>query len=214
MTLLVELVSTCQPCWSRPDDGDRHTTPLGRDPGCDFSVSKGTVDDGVFDVLDGDRTIDKSSNARTLARRGTDPAGEFREVVCAVQPINRLVPLVLVDKVVPFGDQVVDGATGIRLTERRSAIHTPCSLDLPFQVGVGNIDVTFGDRVDLLPIHQPLKRVTVRFGVPLVVQKPTKLLDTLHGTITTTDLGFIVMVVNSFPPNFVSSVGSDGTLRR
>ena len=55
---------------------------------------------------------------------GTEPAGELREVVRRVQPVDRLAPLVAVHEVVPVGDDVARaGSPG-----GRTGCRSPCSV--------------------------------------------------------------------------------------
>ena len=46
---------------------------------------EGAVDDGLFDLLDGDRRLVDAQHAGGFAGRRTDAAGEFREIVGGVQ---------------------------------------------------------------------------------------------------------------------------------
>ena len=81
------------------------------------------VGDGLLDGLDGDRHVFEIQRAGFLARGGADAAGEFREIVGGVQVARRLLPVVLVDEVVPVGDLVVDRAAGGAMAEGNAAIH-------------------------------------------------------------------------------------------
>ena len=51
---------------------------------------------------------------------------------------KRVLPVALIDHIVPFGDQIVQGTAGkhsaqlyAALTEGHAAIHTPCALSAP-----------------------------------------------------------------------------------
>src|SRR3954462_10747074 len=84
---------------SRTDNGDglpgqslRH---LRRDP----ALVPCPVDDLDLDLLDRDGVSIDAENATGLARRGTQPPGELREVVRRVQPLDRLAPVVAPDQV-------------------------------------------------------------------------------------------------------------------
>src|SRR5262249_25268235 len=113
--------------------------------------------DGGFDALDGDRVLVDAEHARAFARGGTDAAGEFREVVGLVQPVDRFFPQPAVDEVVPFRDQVVDRTARRHafeqragMAERNAAIHaaSPLLAQLLF-VGV---------LMELEPVADPLRR--------------------------------------------------------
>src|SRR5690606_30155763 len=58
-----------------------------------------------------------------LAGRGADAAGEFREVVGGVEVARSLLPVAVVDEVIPVRDLVVDRAARIAVAERDTAIH-------------------------------------------------------------------------------------------
>src|SRR3990172_2154883 len=63
----------------------------------------GPLDDGQLDLLDGDGVVVDPQDAGRLAGGGAEPAGEVREVVGGVQPLDRLPPLVPVYEIVPVG---------------------------------------------------------------------------------------------------------------
>jgi hypothetical protein len=89
--------------------------------------------------------------------RGTHAAGELREIVGQVQPIERLVPQAAVHQVVPLGNQVVDRATGghaadelAGLAERYAAIHAARALLAQMPL--------FHVMVELAPVAHTLRR--------------------------------------------------------
>lgn len=93
------------------------------------------IDDRCFDVLDRDRWRVDAHDAGALAGRGADAPGEVREIVRAVEAIQRLLPASAVDQVIPLGDQIVDRtARGhavdefARVAERDSAVHAARTL--------------------------------------------------------------------------------------
>ena len=92
------------------------------------------VDDLDLDLLDGDRILVDAEHARGLARRRAEPAGELREVVGRVQPLDRVAPVVAVDEVVPVGDEVAERAAVV--AERDAAVHAAPGLLLQL-VGAG-----------------------------------------------------------------------------
>ena len=79
------------------------------------------VGDGVFDGFDTHRVVVYIERACRLARRRTDAAGEFGKIVGRMQRRQRCAPVLLVDQVVPVGNDVVDRATAH--AERRAAVH-------------------------------------------------------------------------------------------
>jgi len=172
---LIELIGARQSRRTGPDDRNRHAGPVLGDPGLDESVLPGPIDDGVLNVLDRDGRIDEAGNARTLTRGGTNPPGELREIIRLVESVDRLLPLPVVHEVVPLGNEVVDGTSRVGLAEGGAAVHAPGGLDLTLDGGV--VEVVPLDGVELSPVHHPLQRPPVRFGVALVVDKAPELLN-------------------------------------
>ena len=84
-------------------------------------------------------------HARRLARRRAQAAGELGEVVGGVQAVDRVLPVVAVDEVVPVGDQVAERAAVV--AERDAAVHAAPGLTLQL--------VEREVLVDLLPVAQP-----------------------------------------------------------
>ncbi len=80
----------------------------------------------ALDELDGDRRLIDAQDAGGFARRGADAAGELRKVVGGVQAADRALPAVVVDQVVPVGDEVVDRAAGV--AEGHAAVHAARAL--------------------------------------------------------------------------------------
>src|SRR5688572_12490713 len=86
----------------------------------------GFVDDRVLDRLDAHRIVVDAQHARFLARRRANAAGELGEVVGRVQRVDRELPVLAINEVVPVRDQVVHRAA--RHAERDAAIHAARAL--------------------------------------------------------------------------------------
>ncbi len=86
----------------------------------------GLVGDGVLDRLDADRIAVDAKHARLLARRRADASGELGEVVRRMQHLDRTLPVLPVNEVVPVRNDVVDRAAA--LAERDAAIHAAGAL--------------------------------------------------------------------------------------
>ena len=112
---------------------------LRRDP----AFVEGAVDDRDLDLLDGDGLGVDAEHARGLARCRAEPAGELREVVGRVQPLDGGPPVVAPGQVVPLGDQVAERAAVV--AERDAAVHAATGLPVQL-VGVLRL-------VDLVPVH-------------------------------------------------------------
>ena len=98
---------------------------------------------------------------------------------------NGILPLAIVDQVVPLRDQVVDGTSRMRLAKRSPAIHTASRLDLAFHGSV--VQFVALDGVQLAPVHDALQRTAVGFRITLVVNETAQLLDTVVRTVATLD---------------------------
>src|SRR5262249_41501816 len=118
------------------------------------------VGDGALDVLDRDRRIVHAEHARTFARSRAHAAGEVREVVRLVQPIQRFLPETAINEVVPFRNEVVDRTAARHAADKRTgmakrntAIHTARALIT---------EVTFRHmEVKFLPVSDTFLRRTV-----------------------------------------------------
>ena len=96
---------------SRSDDGDalaRCAFPAAAR--VDPAFVERAIDDRDLDGLDRDRIVVDAEHARAFARRGAEAAGELGKVVRRVQPIDRGLPAIAVDEVVPVGNQVAERA--------------------------------------------------------------------------------------------------------
>ena len=120
-------------CWAAaspagPEPTTATVLPVATRGGCgrDPALVPGPVDDLDLDLLDRDRVLVDAEHARGLARRRAQPAGELGEVVGGVQPLDRVVPVVAVDEVVPVGDQVAERAAVV--AERDAAVHAAAGL--------------------------------------------------------------------------------------
>ena len=104
---------------------------LGRDP----VFLEGAIGDGALDGLDGDRHVVDVERARGFARRRADAARHLGEVVRRVQVLRRLLPVGVIDEVVPVGDLVVDRAAGVTIGD--AAVHAAGCLDLRLLLAQG-----------------------------------------------------------------------------
>ena len=130
---------------SRAHDGHRlagaHRRQLRGDP----ALVPGPLDDLVLDPLDGHRQLVDPEHARRLAGRRAQPPGELGEVVRRVQALHGVGPVVPVDQVVPFGNQIPERAAV--MAERDAAVHAAGTLLLGRLLAEG--------LVDLAPVPQP-----------------------------------------------------------
>ena len=112
----------------------------------DPAFGKSALHDIFFDLLNRDWRLIDPQHTRRFARRGTNAAGEFREVVGRVQLPNRIFPMAVINQIVPIGNQVVDGTSG--LTKGHAAVHAARALGA--KIRFGKIDVDFEPIVDAL----------------------------------------------------------------
>src|SRR5215467_11849619 len=94
-------------------------------------------------------------------RARAEAAGELREVVGGVKPVDRLAPPVAVDEIVPVGDQVAEGTA--LMTEGDAAVHAarPLLLEL----------LALERQVDLLPVVNALGHGPPRRGLTLDLEE-------------------------------------------
>src|SRR5262249_46355617 len=107
------------------------------------------IDDRNLDGLDRDGVVVDAEHARAFARGWTQSPGELGEVVGRVQPLDGVTPAVLVDEIVPVGDEGAERAT--LMTERNAAVHAPRALlsqivDREGQVHLLPVAQALGDR--------------------------------------------------------------------
>ena len=137
------------------------------------------IDNRTFDILNRNRWFDHGQATGTFAGSRTDSTGELRKIVRLVQSVQCVAPAALVNKIVPFGDEVIDRASGghIRhqiagMTKRHAAIHAPRPLNL--EVSLGHVFV------ELIPIQNAQQRITVRGDLSCVFFEASGL---SHGTL-------------------------------
>ena len=108
------------------DDGDALAGGLLGRLGMNPALVPGAIDDGPLDELDGDGRLVDAEHAGGFAGSGADAAGELREVVRRVEAANGGFPTVVVDEIVPVGDEIVDRAAGV--AEGHAAVHAASAL--------------------------------------------------------------------------------------
>ena len=118
--------AAASPAGPEPIDGDALAGARGGGLGTDPAFFEGAIDDGLFDLLDGDRRLVDAEHAGGFAGRGADAAGEFGEVVGGVQLADGLAPAAAVDQIVPVGNDVGERAAGV--AEGDAAIHAARAL--------------------------------------------------------------------------------------
>ena len=83
---------------------------------------------------------------------GTQTAGELREIVRRVQPLDRRLPAIAVDEIVPVGNQIAQRAS--LMAERDAAVHAPRALLPQLLLRIRQIH--------FVPVLQPLGHRTGR----------------------------------------------------
>ena len=117
-----KLLGTGEPGRARADDGNAAAGAPRRRLRLHPALAPAAVDDRELDLLDRDGVpLVDLEHARRLARSGTEPAGELGEVVRPVKLLERFLPAVAVDEVVPVRNQVAD-RTAV-MAERHPALH-------------------------------------------------------------------------------------------
>ena len=153
MPHFVQLIGRRQTSRAGAYDGNFFTSAISGWFGDHPALDEGAVDDGILDVLNGHRWVGDTKHARTFARSRAYAAGELREVIGLVQAIDRLFPALLINEMVPLGDEIVDRATIAGLAKWHAAIHAARALGL--QVAL------LGRGVNFIVIVQALKRIAI-----------------------------------------------------
>jgi hypothetical protein len=161
----IQLVGGGEARRAGPDDRDLLPGTRRRWPRCHPALVPRAIDDRRLDRLDGDRVLVDAEHARAFARRRTQLAGELREVVGRVQPVDRRVPAVAVDQIVPVGNQVAERAALV--TERNAAVHAARALHLELARRIR--------QVDLLPVLDALLDGTPRLLLALNLDESGRL---------------------------------------
>src|SRR5277367_4923279 len=86
----------------------------------------------MFDRFDANRVGIDTQRACLFAWRGTNTTGEFRKIISRMQCIERTLPVLPINKIVPVGDDVVYRAASY--AERDAAIHAARALNFRFFV--------------------------------------------------------------------------------
>ena len=93
--------------------------------------------DGILIFLSCHRISVKSARTCIFAKCRADTGGKFREVICLFQSVICLLPVSGIYQIVPFRNEVVQRASARHtaqihpcLTERYTAFHTSCTLQL------------------------------------------------------------------------------------
>jgi hypothetical protein len=144
------------------DDRDPVAGARGRRGRHDPALLERPLDDGDLDLLDRHRVVGDPQDARPLTGRRAQLAGELREVVGGVQPLDGGLPVVAVDQVVPVGDEVAQRTAVV--AERDAAVHAAAGLGL---------EVAHRHRQGhLTPVLDPLVDRPVARQLTLVLEEP------------------------------------------
>ncbi len=138
--------AAARPAGPEPTIADLLPRPRRRRTRSDPALVPRPVDDRDLDGLDRDRILVDAQHAGSLARRGTQLAGELREVIGRVQTLDRRLPAIAIDQVVPVRNQIPQRTA--LMTERNAAVHAAAALHLQFAGGVR--------QVHLLPVLDSL----------------------------------------------------------
>ena len=157
-----ELLSRSEPRRAGPDDGDAlaglRFRRLGRDP----ALLEAAVGDRRLDRLDRHRHVVDVERAGGLARRRAYAPSHLGEVVGRMEVAGGLLPVAVIDEVVPVRDLVVHGAAGVAVGD--AAVHAARRLDL----GV----VLRRRQHELVPMLHALGHGRVFSVHPLELEKP------------------------------------------
>ena len=161
----VQLVGDRQAGRPGTDDGDALAGAHGRRARDDPAGVERALRDRRLDGFDRDRRVVDAEHARSLARRRAEAARPLGKVVRRVQPLDRGLPAVAIDEIVPVGNEVAERAA--LMAKRNPAVHAPRGL--PAQVGVRIREIHFA------PVVQPFRDRAVRLLLPVNLDEPGRL---------------------------------------
>lgn len=119
---------------ARADDGNRLARLVGGWLRHDMAELIGLVAQCLLDRLDRNRRILEVQRAGFLARGRANATREFREIVGQMQVADRLIPIVVIDEIVPVRDLVMHRTARRAMAERNAAIHAARRLLLHFAI--------------------------------------------------------------------------------
>ena len=170
MTSLIQAVRSSKARGARTDDGDPFSGADLRNAGLYIAILESGLNDGELVLMNGDRVIIHATSAGFLAERRADTSGKLWEVIGLEKTLCRIVPLVVVDLVIPLGNEVVKRAAcdcrtlakgNGGLAERDTAVHAAGALFSPLLHGDGG--------VKLIKILDPILRGDGRIIFSLVI---------------------------------------------
>jgi len=165
--LQIKMAQGAQSCGAGADNGNffagADLGQFGRKP----SFLPAFVDNRALDAFDGHRGLDAAKRAGTFTRRGANASGELGKVIGSIKPFQRLAPKAVIDEIVPFGNQVIDGTTGGHaidkksgLAERNATVHATRTLN--FELILAQVKMKF------IPIAETFQRRTISRNFPHV----------------------------------------------
>ncbi len=134
------------------------------------TLRDGAVGYGALDRFDRNGILVDVERARGFARRRADAAGHFREIIGGVEVARRLVPVAVVDEVVPVRDLVVDR------TARRAGRYRPGALAIGHAAihaarGLGDVVLLRQRQHEFAPVANALSDRFVVAVLALVFEK-------------------------------------------
>ena len=123
-----ELLCCSQACRTRTDDGNTLASLVSRNKWSNPAFVPRTINNFDFNLLDRNWILIDTQNACRLARCRTQTASELRKIICCMQAVKCVTPIIAVYQVVPVGNQVAKRAAIV--AKRNAAIHAPARLML------------------------------------------------------------------------------------
>jgi hypothetical protein len=123
----------------------------------DPTFGKASIDNGSFDVFNGDRWVGNAQNTSALARGWAYPASKFREIVGLMQTGQSVLPLVAINQIVPFRNEIRDRAAVIALAKGYTTVHAARAL--------GRKMLRCRFTIDFLKVEQSCRRIAIGHGL-------------------------------------------------
>lgn len=122
-----------------------------------------------------------------------------------MEALDGVAPSTFEHQFIPLWDQVVDGTSSMRLAEGSAAVHAARRLNRSLHIVVARI-------VDLSPVENALKGVTVRVRVAVVVDEPSGLVDGPKSAVPALNLGRVIGGIGLVPPYLVVLAHGEASL--
>src|SRR5690606_12629556 len=120
---LIQLRGSGETRWTRADNRDLLAGARRRRLRHHPAFLEAAINARVLNIPDRHRLLDGAEHAGTVARCRANTTGELGKIVGEMQAIERVLPAIFVNQIIPFGNQIGNGAAIAGLAKWNTAIH-------------------------------------------------------------------------------------------